>query len=233
MNKPLSRLLARIARDGDTETVAEFIEEMLAENPEMPAAEEAAEEVQEAAEPEGTVTVEVPENKEITIDEGTLSGILERLDRLIALLTPPDPVLDEDPAEEVSEIVEEVLEAAEAGTGEENAAEEISGLVESVLEPALSTTVEEGEKDDCGPDPAATRDAMRAVLRAVRPMLAEMTPARRKKACADIAASLRVSRGASDGKVYAALAKAKSPGKDLSALGRKIMETRNSNYRRT
>ena len=85
MKKSLSKVLARMAKDGDTETVAEIIEEMIAENPGETGAEE-------------PVTVEVPENREITIDEETLSGLLQRLDQLISLLTaglaPAEPAAD-------------------------------------------------------------------------------------------------------------------------------------------
>ena len=37
MKKSLTKLLARMARDGDVDTVAEFIDEMIGEEPETPA----------------------------------------------------------------------------------------------------------------------------------------------------------------------------------------------------
>ena len=49
MKKSLTKLLARMAKDGDVETVAEFIEEMIGEEAETPA-EEVAEVVEAVAE---------------------------------------------------------------------------------------------------------------------------------------------------------------------------------------
>ena len=88
MKKSLSKVLARMAKDGDIETVAEIIEEMIdpveTESEAVPAV------------GENTVVVETPaeepaeepqeETKNIIIDEGGLTGVLERLDRIIALL---------------------------------------------------------------------------------------------------------------------------------------------------
>ena len=124
MKKSLSKILARMAKDGDTETVAEFIEEVIGEN---------------AAEEE-PVTVEVPENREITIDEEMVAGLMQRLDQLIALLAaglaPAAPAEDEDP-EEVAEIVEEVLEAVAPETEEPAPAEEIAEIIVEILEPEV------------------------------------------------------------------------------------------------
>ena len=226
MNKPLANLLARIARDGDPATVAEFIEEMIAENTQAaaPAQPEAAETTAPASAPEpapeATVTLEVPEQRQITVDEDQLSGILERLDKLIALLTPPEPVADNDPAEEIAEVVEEVLESAEgAETLDETGHAEPSG------------TLEEEKNPDETPDPLATKDTLRAVLRAVSPALAGMTPAQRRRVCGDIAANLGKPRRAGDARVYAGLAAARGTGRDLSSLGQRIMASRNPCYK--
>ncbi len=222
MKKSLSRVLARMAKDGDTETVAEFIGEILGEN----AGESAKEE---------PVTVEVPEEREITIDSETLTGILRRLEELTALLTaalnPPETGEDEDPEEEVAEIVEEVLEAA--GTEAPAPEEVIAGIVEEVLEPEGSAAPEEIPGDEeCRPDPKEAADVLRAAIRTFRPVLKRMTPGERRKACADIAAGLRRTRGATDGKIYAALASARRPAPDLAGLGQRIMASRNANYRK-
>ena len=222
MNKPLANLLARIARDGDPATVAEFIEEMIAENTQAaaPAQPEATETPAPEPAPETTVTLEVPEQRQITVDEDQLSGILERLDKLIALLTPPEPAADTDPAEEIAEVVEEVLESAEgAETLDETGPAEPSG------------TLEEEKNPDETPDPLATRDTLRAVLRAVRPALAGMTPAQRRRVCGDIAANLGKPRRAGDARVYASLAAAKGASRDLSSLGQRIMASRNPCYK--
>ncbi len=227
MKKSLTKLLARMAKDGDAETVAEFIEEMIAEKEEAPV--DVLAEAVEASAPDEPVAIEVPENHEITVDNDVLSGILERLDKLIALLTPPEPAVhDEDLAEEVAEVVEEVLETAE-NEGTADPAAEVSELVENLLEPAVSTTLEENEDECSDPDPAGGRDTLRAVLKAVRPALAKMTPSQRRKVCGDIAANLR-GRKTADSRVYASLVSARKPSRDLSSLGEKIMASRNPCY---
>ena len=256
MKKPLSKILARMAKDGDVESVAEFIEELIGEQPETPAeavaeaAAEAVEAVAETAAPaaEETVTVEVPENHEITIDEESLAGILQRLDQLIALLTPAAPAGDEEPlsnagstgacAEEVAEVVEEVLEAVQAEAGEPDsgepvsAEEEVAQVVEAILEPAVSTVIEEQGDETCDPEDPENpgnvgSDALRAALMAVRPALAKMTPAQRKKAGRDIAA--RLPRRSPNGKdsIYASRTGGPSSYADL---GKRIMEKRNPHF---
>ena len=225
MKKSLSRILARMAKDGDTETVAEILEEVIGEN----AGETAGEE---------PVTVEVPENREITIDEETFAGLLQRQDQLIALLTaglaPAAPAAGDEDPEEVAEIVEEVLEAAGQEAEESAPAEAIAEMVEEILEPEISETLEEASGDECGPDPDEAKDTLRAVLTTFRPVLKKMSPGERRKACADISARLGRTRRAGDGKIYAALASGRRPdtSRNLADLGRRIMESRNVNYRK-
>ena len=102
-----------------------------------------------------------------------------------------------------------------------------------MLGPEASVTLEEAGGDECSEqDPALAKDALRAALRVCRPVLKRMTPRERNRACADIAASLRGNRRAGDGKVYAALASARKPAPDLSALGKRIMASRNVNYKK-
>ena len=237
MKKSLTKLLARMARDGDVETVAEFIEEMIGEESETPAeavAEAAAEAVAEAAAAE-PVIVEAPEAKEITIDEETAAGIIERLDKLIALLTPAAG--DEDPeisAGEISEIVEEVVEAvAEEPAAEVPVAgeEEIAELIETIVETGESVTLEEpeGDEDPEDPDKPCASDQLGAALMAVRPVLKNMTRKQRKKACADIAARLR-RRSPNGADSRYALLKAAAARNDRD-LGRRIMAARNPNYK--
>ena len=251
MKKSLTKLLARMAKDGDIETVAEFIEEMInEESGAEPVAEAAAEIVEEAAEAaaEGeTVTVEVPENREITIDEDGITGIIQRLDQLIALLTPPipaeEPAEDEENgegagepiAEEIAEVIEEAIEAANEESEPTEAAEELSEIVESILEPEVSSTIEEEEEGDCGtgcdPEKASASDALRAALLVMRPVLSKMPRKQRRKVCADIAASLRKGRRGNDG-IYSAIAAASRRNGDPRDLGKRIMEKRNPNYRK-
>ena len=233
MKKSLTKLLARMARDGDAETVAEFIEALTeGETPALAAASE------EIAAPAGEVTVEVPENREITIDEEGFAGLIARLDQLIALLsaglTPPAAAGDEDPdAGDIAEIVQEVIETAEeSSSNPAETAESIAEIVEEIVEPAaLSETISEGDEEEECEDPAAAKDALRAALKTFRPVLSRMTPRERRKACADIAANLHRSRRGRDGKVYASLASGRKPAKDLNDLGRRIMAARNANFK--
>ena len=245
MKKSLTKLLARMAKDGDVEAVAEFIEEMIEGEPETPAeaVAEVVEEVAEAAtEPE--VVVETPEGTEVTVDEDTISGIIERLDRLIELLTPV-PAADEDPeelpAEEVAEVIEEVIEAVEEAESaemipEDNAAEEVAEIVEAILEPDVSTTLEEvveGDEDPEDPEETCGADALRAALNAAAPRLAKMSRKQRRKAAADIAARVQKTRRKGANRGYDRATKprpAKDSGNAYNALGKRIMAARNANY---
>jgi len=240
MKKPLCKILARMAKDGDVEAVAEFIEEFIGEEPETPAeavaeavaeVAEVAEKVTEAA-AEESVVVEVPENHVVTIDEESLAGVLQRLDQLIALLTPSAPAADEEPAEEIAEAVEEVLEAVQAEEEEPiPAEEEVAQLVETILGSEVSTTLEEGEQEDTCGDPDdpenVAGDALRAALLAVRPALEQMTPGARKRVNQAIAARLpRTSPNGKDRNYSAATARPSN----YEALGKRIMEKRNPHF---
>ena len=253
MKKSLTKLLARMAKDGDVEAVAEFIEEMIEGEPingsatgasAAEAVTEVVEEVAEAAtEPE--VVVEIPEGTEVTVDEDTVSGIIERLDRLIELLTPAPAASDEDPeelpAEEVAEVIEEVIEAVEEAKTEEgipevNAVEEVAEIVEAILEPDVSTTLEEvveGDEDPEDPEETCGADALRAALNAAAPRLAKMSRKQRRKAAADIAARVKKARGMGSNKGYdrAASAKFQKGSAAYAALGKRIMAARNANYK--
>ena len=241
MKKSLSKILARMAKDGDIETVAEIIEEMI--EPEAPAeavAEEAAEEVAEAVAEvaeEPAAVVETPEGATIVVDEDTLGEVISRLDQIIALLTPA--AADEDPAEEIAEAVEEAIEAVTAEEAEEvllpevTTPEEISEMVQEILDPV--SEVIEAEEDECEepePEVLSTGDALRAALRAVGPALAKMPRKQRQRVCADIAARLngKGGRKGADAGIYAALAAARrKPAADPKDLGRRIMEKRSAN----
>ena len=237
MKKSLSKILARMAKDGDIETVAEIIEEMI--EPEAPAeavAEEAAEEVAEAVAEvaeEPAAVVETPEGATIVVDEDTLGEVISRLDQIIALLT---PAAADDIPEEIAEAVEEALEASEAA---DPMAEEVSAAMEEILEPVASVILEEegdGEEDPL-PETLRTDDALRAALAAVRPVLVRMPKKARRKMAGDIAARLRRTRASGRGTTgtdaYAALASARRRTAPASAdLGRRIMEKRNVNYKK-
>ena len=237
MKKSLSKILARMAKDGDIETVAEIIEEMI--EPEAPAeavAEEAAEEVAEAVAEvaeEPAAVVETPEGATIVVDEATLGEVISRLDQIISLLTPA-PAADEDPVEEIAEAVEEIVEAEAAGEMPEAAAE-VAEIIEEILEPEAGETVSEviETEDECGENEQeviSTGDALRAALKAVRPALAKMPKKQRQRVCADIAARLngKTVRKGIYGAMNDAARKRPEAGPDL---GRKIMASRNPNYK--
>ena len=202
------------------------------------------EEVAKAAtEPE--VVVETPEGTEVTVDEDTVAGIIERLDRLIELLTPAPAASDEDreelPAEEVAEVIEEVIEAVEEAESAEvipeaNAAEEVAEIVEAILEPDVSTTLEEvveGDENPEDPEETCGADALRAALNAAAPRLAKMSRKQRRKAAADIAARVQKTRRKGANRGYDRVTKprpAKDSGNAYNALGKRIMAARNVNY---
>ena len=238
MNKSMTRLLARMARDGDTETVAEILEEMIGpeadapvpETPETPENAENAEKAEKAEKPAAPAGEEKPET---AADEGDLAAVVERLDRVISLLSAllAPPAGDESPAEEAAEAVEEILEAAGAETAAPGE-EEIAGMVESLLESAPSETLEENrQEDEDETDPETARDALRAAVKAFRPALVRMSPAQRRRVSAEIAANLRQDRKAGDRRTYAALSRGTPAPAKLSDLGKKIMAKRNANFR--
>ena len=262
MKKSLTKLLARMAKDGDVEAVAEFIEEMIEGEPETKAeaAAEAVEEVTEAvagavAEAvsganNGSTGAIAPEGTEVTVDEDNVAGIIERLDRLIELLTPV-PAADEDPeelpAEEVAEVIEEVIEAVEEAESAEVipedintestglCAKEVAEIVEAILEPDVSTTLEEVVEGDEDPDDSegtCGNDALRTALAAAAPRLAKMSRKQRRKAAADIAARVKRARGNGSNRGYdrAASAKFQKGSAAYAALGKRIMASRNANY---
>lgn len=238
MKKSLSKILARMAKDGDIETVAEIIEEMIDPSADVPTP--AAEEVEEAAAQvaeEPAAVVETPEGNTIVVDEATLGEVISRLDQIITLLSPV-PAADEDPAEEIAEAVEEAMEAVtEEAEGDPpgTAAEEVAEIIEEILEPAAGEESSEILSDDeCGeqePEVISTGDALRAALAAVRPVLAKMPKKQRKRVSADIAARLN-GRPVRQG-VYGAIGDSASRRTDTGPdLGRKIMASRNPNYRK-
>jgi len=251
MKKSLSKILARMAKDGDIETVAEIIEEMIeSESPETPEeaiAEAVAETIVPAAAEIAEETEAAPEE---ATDEATLADIVSRLDRIIELLT-PGPASDEDPIEEIAEAVEEAIEAATAEeetvqpdeeTGEIIDPEEIAEIVEEILEPvpaeALSEVLDPVE-DECGEEEEeslTTGDALRVALKAVKPALAKMPRKQRMRVSKDIAARLQRqnSRRGADTGIYAAIAgsRRKPARKNPAELGKRIMASRNINCRK-
>ena len=252
MKKSLSKILARMAKDGDIETVAEIIEEMM----EPETAETPAEAVAEAIEVTAPVAEAAAaaaaaaenEETEMASDEATLADIVTRLDRIIELLT-PGPASDEDPMEEIAEAVEEAMEAAAAeeevlpdDEPEVLVPEDVAEIVEEILEPIVGETVSqvldpaEDEDEDEEQEVLSTGDALRAALKAVRPALMKMPTKQRQRVCADIAARVNKAKGrkTADSGIYAALARRKGRGmaEDPTELGKRIMAKRNVNYRK-
>ena len=122
----------------------------------------------------------------------------------------PEEILD---PEEVAEIVEEILEPVPA--------EAISEILDPV-------------EDECGEEEQevlSTGDALRTALKAVRPALARMPKKQRARVCADIAARLngKMKRAGVYGAMNDAARKRSSAGPDL---GRRIMASRNPNYKK-
>ena len=253
MKKSLSKILARMAKDGDIETVAEIIEEMIEPEATETPAEAVAEAVAEvapvvaAAAEEPEAVIETPETT-IVVDEATLGEVISRLDQIISLLQPA--AADEDPAEEVTEVIEEAVEAAVAaaeepvlpeGLSEAIQPEDVAEIVEEILDPTAEAVSEvlDPLADECGEEEQevlSTGDALRTALRAVRPALARMPKKQRARVCADIAARLKKTSGrrGADAGVYAALATArrKPPRGNPADLGKRIMANRNINCRK-
>ena len=247
MKKSLSKILARMAKDGDIETVAEIIEVMIEPEATETPAEAVAEAVAEvapvvaAAAEEPEAVIETPETT-IVVDEATLGEVISRLDQIISLLQPA--ATDDDPVGEIAEAVEEALEAVIAAEDpvtdedltEGTTPEEVAGIIEEIMEPI--SEVLDPAADECGEEEQevlSTGDALRTALRAVRPALARMPKKQRARVCADIAARLKKPSGhrGADAGVYAALAAArrKPPRRNAADLGKRIMANRNINLR--
>lgn len=224
MKKSLSKVLARMAKDGDIETVAGIIEEMIGPEEALPA---------ETAAPAPETVPEEGETKNVIIDEDGIPAILERLDRILALLELP--AADETVEEEIAGAVGEALAEAAAQSISDPVASGISAAIEEVLAPENAEEPEpSGEEKDLS-EVIAAGDALRAALTAVRPVLCRMNPAQRKRMVGDIAARLRRSglRAAGDSNIHAGLASLRGAKSNVTAeLGRRIMEKRNSACRR-
>ena len=170
MKKSLSKVLARMAKDGDIETVAGSIEEMIdpagEEEPVQAEGGETTVIVESSAE-EPAEETQAEETKNIIIDESGLSGVLERLDRILALLegSAAGSAEDEDPAEAA---VAEALEEAAQET-QDPAAEELAAAMEEILDPVASVILEDEEEESEPEDSRVNLDALRAAVGAILP----------------------------------------------------------------
>ena len=250
MKKSLVKKLVRMAKDGDPEAmeaVAEMLEAFSGAEEAGTAGPDEPAETPAAPEEPGAV-IETAAGNAAVIDGDGLAGIMERLDRIIALLAPA--AADEEPGEEarlaeaVGEAVAEAVEAGQEIMPDEDLPEgmtpaDVSEIVEEILDPALSVIPDpedETDEDPCeDPGRAAAADALRAALAVVRPVLARMPGQQRRRVAADIAARMRghtTARRASDGSTYAAIAGASRRRPAAGAeLGRRIMASRNANLK--
>ena len=237
MNKSLLKKLTRMAKDGDTEAIevlAEMAEQLVgpgnAETVVAVAAEPESETPAPAAgQPAGNPAPEESE-PESARDDDALAAIVERLDRLIALLSPAGT--DEEPEEnpgaltaaQIEQVVAEVVE-----NGVENGEDPgtIAETVAEVVAPEASAVIGPDGEGDCD-RPLTAGDALRAALKSIRPALKRMSPAERVKVCADISAGLRKT---GDSRVYAGMLSASRPQADPAELGERIMKARNINRR--
>ena len=228
MKKSLTKMLARMAKDGDVETVAEFIEEML--EPEDPAGETAAPApavavaaAEPAAEPlpeagEAEKAEEAPENRETQADESALADIVSRLDRLIELLAPAaaDGL---DPAGEKPE--------------GEAAAEALAEAVRELLEEDIPADSGFLETEEQGDGERASDHMIRRAVRALKPIIQNLPENQRKPAADAAVKALCAACGdpVPAANPYAALSgAARKP--DPADLGRRIIQSRNVNYRK-
>ena len=175
MKKSLSKILARMAKDGNFEEVAEFIDELLepgqnstetpdgtAPVPVLPVSVPAAPVTPSAEAPLAPVIpfpsaaqaeISVPEGREITVDCDQVSAILERLDRLISLLAGAAAAADEESAAGAADPIEEIVGKLAAAPDDDPEADPLAPPVDEVLAslaPA-SSILEPGPEDltDC------------------------------------------------------------------------------------
>ena len=242
MKKSLSRILARMAKDGDIETVAEIIEEML--DPET-AVEAADAEVMETVKTEEKKETEVPAVT-LAVDADTLGKVMSRLDQIITLLTPAaDAAVPGADAEETVKTAEEATDAVTAGdeSGKDEETEETAAGEESEEEPVTVETEEDEDPDlleddesSCEQEVIPAQDVLRTALRAIGPAIAGLPKKEQRRICEDVAARLHVQPGriAGDDGIYAAIAsgRTKDPAANAADLGKRIMAKRNPNYRK-
>lgn len=247
MKKSLSRILARMAKDGDIETVAEIIEEML--SPE--AAVEAADaevmdhpaEAEEATEKQETEAPAVP----LAVDADSLGKVMSRLDQIITLLTPAaDAAVAGKDTEEAADTAGETADAviADVESGKDGEAEDAAAGEDTAQEPVMVDVDEEDEAPDileedespCEQEVIPAQDVLRTALRAIGPAIVGLPKKEQKRICEDVAARLHAQPGriAGDDGIYAAIAsgRTKDPAANAADLGKRIMAKRNPNYRK-
>ena len=154
-NKVFAKLMARMAKDGDTEALEEVIAEIMGEEPETAAAEP-------AADPAVPVVVETPVEQPVIIDCGP--EILEALQRIIALLGgnaadcgSPDRQKDTDPEEVEASVGVSAAEAAEA----------VAETVEATAEAVAQTVAEAMGMGPVNEDPLTDDDPIEELIQEI------------------------------------------------------------------
>ena len=243
MKKSLSRILARMAKDGDVETVAEIIEDMLSPETATDAAVAEAEDTPAETAEETAKQEEKAPAAASAVDEDALGKVMSRLDQIISLLTPAaDSAVAEEAEEETAEDVIESGIAAEgsgnAGDAAENDPEDESALAESSEEDEEPEKPGYADEEVYGPEQEVipAQDVLRTALRAVSPAISRLPKKEQKRICEDIAARLHADPGRSESNdgIYAALAsgRTRGPADNPADLGKRIMAKRNPNYRK-
>ena len=169
-NRKLAKVLARMARDGEAEEVAEILEEILDPTAESPGTGEsgagAPAAAPAAAVPEAPAEGEAPEDRPEAADHG--AEILAALNRIIALLSAPAPAdgaeplpsSGGEPEEDEEESIPEAAEAAEAAA--ETAAAVLAGAAAGAAEAESGddpVDVLVAEILETGSDPGAGEEA--------------------------------------------------------------------------
>ncbi|MBQ6506761.1 MAG: DUF2213 domain-containing protein [Clostridia bacterium] len=153
-NKVFAKLMARMARDGDTEALEEVIAEIMGEEPETAA--------EPAADPAAPVVVETPVEQPVIIDCGP--EILEALRRIIALLGGnaadcgnTEKQTDEDP---------DAIESS-VGVAAAEAAEAVAETVEATAEAVAQTVAEAMGMESVGEDPLTDDDPIEEMIQEI------------------------------------------------------------------
>ena len=235
--------------EGDTQKKLDTIVDLL-QNPQTEKEEE-------------TTDTEPEEEAEKTpiqgVDGDKLDKVIDLLEQLLQKgATDEEPKPEVDPLEKLEDDLEELEktapEAEEAATDGDEEEEEEEGFApdEDPTEPE-SQFVDPAEIEEQDEDVPAEEeeekpvvdkracDAMRAAIKAVKPVIAQLPPSQRRAASDAAVASIRKSYGLSDKPArndYVALKNRKAKAKDsrgnnsVADLGKRIMESRNANYKK-
>ena len=154
-NKVFAKLMARMAKDGDTEALEEVIAEIMGEEPETAAAEP-------AADPAAPVVVETPVEQPVIIDCGP--EILDALRRIIELLGGnaadcgnTEKQTDEDP---------DAIESS-VGVAAAEAAEAVAETVEATAEAVAQTVAEAMRMGPVSEDPLTDDDPIEELIQEI------------------------------------------------------------------